>query len=362
MLMITGGAGYIGSHTTLELLRAGHEVVILDNLVNSRQEAVQRIATLAGRAPRFVQGDVRDRPLLDRLLRELPITGVLHFAGLKAVGESVQHPLRYFDNNVGGTLVLCQAMAAAGVHQLVFSSSATIYGHCTPPISESCPTAEPTNPYGQSKLMAEQVLRGLATADPHWSIAVLRYFNPIGAHPSGLIGEDPQGTPNNLVPYLLQVASGRRPWLEIYGDDYPTADGTGVRDYLHVQDLARGHLAALNALAERPGVSLWNLGTGRGHSVREVVATLERQLGRTIPCRVAPRRAGDVTLCWADPDKAWRELGWRAERELSTMLEDAWRWQSLNPQGYRKTAKATIAVEEPVQEKEPSRAPNSRFA
>lgn len=362
MLMITGGAGYIGSHTTLELLRAGHEVVILDNLVNSRVEAVQRLTTLAGRAPVFVRGDVRDRALLDRLFHELPITGVLHFAGLKAVGESVQHPLRYFDNNVGGTLVLCQAMAAAGVHQLVFSSSATVYGHCIPPISESCPTAEPTNPYGQSKLMAEQVLRGLAGADPRWSIAVLRYFNPIGAHPSGLIGEDPQGTPNNLVPYLLQVANGRRPWLDVYGDNYPTPDGTGIRDYIHVQDLARGHLAALTALAERPGVSTWNLGTGRGHSVKEVVATLEQQLGRDIPCHFAPRRAGDVAQCWADPEKAWQELGWRAERSLATMLEDAWRWQSLNPHGYRQTTKAAIAVEEVLEKEQRASEPATRSA
>lgn len=335
MILVTGGAGYIGSHAVLELLGAGHEVLVLDNLCNSSAQVLPRLERLAGRSLAFVQGDVRNRRLLDRLFQQHPIEAVLHFAGLKAVGESVREPLRYFETNVAGSIALCRAMGRAGVFRLVFSSSATVYGESVSmPIREDAPTGIPTNPYGQSKLMAENVLKGLAQSDPRWSIAILRYFNPIGAHPSGLIGEDPDGIPNNLLPYMLQVAIGRLKRLSVYGDDYPTADGTGVRDYIHVVDLARGHLMALQRLAGTPGASVWNLGTGRGHSVLEMIRAFERVSGRPLPYRIAARRPGDVAQCWADPGKAERELGWRAERDLTCMLRDAWRWQVKNPHGY----------------------------
>lgn len=335
MILVTGGAGYIGSHAVLELLLAGHEVLVLDNLCNSSHIALRRVERLAGRAPRFVRGDVRNRALLTTLFGAYPVTAVLHFAGLKAVGESVREPLRYYDTNVSGSILLCQAMAAAGIFKLVFSSSATVYGDSpTMPIDENCATGLPANPYGQSKLMAENVLRGLAASDPRWSIALLRYFNPIGAHPSGLIGEDPHGTPNNLLPYMLQVAIGRRRQLSVYGCDYPTPDGTGIRDYIHVLDLTRGHLQALQRLDAVPGVSIWNLGTGRGYSVREMIDAFEHIIGRSLPHSYQPRRAGDIAQCWSDPGKALRELGWRAERDLPCMLADAWRWQCRNPHGY----------------------------
>ncbi|MGB6243158.1 MAG: UDP-glucose 4-epimerase GalE [Castellaniella sp.] len=334
-LLITGGAGYIGSHTVLELLSTGHDVLVLDNLSNSSRESLARVAALTGRTPGFVQGDVRDRTLLDRLFTQHDISGVVHFAGLKAVGESVREPLRYYDNNVTGTLTLCQAMMAADVHRLVFSSSATVYGDpASTPISEACPTGQPTNPYGRSKLMVEQILQDLAAADPRWSIALLRYFNPAGAHASGRIGEDPRGTPNNLLPYISQVAVGRLAQVSVFGGDYPTPDGTGIRDYIHVVDLALGHLAALDYLQRHPGLQAWNLGTGTGYSVLDMIHAFEAACGHAIAYTIAPRRAGDIAACWADPGKAARDLGWRAQRGLAQMMADTWRWQSGNPDGY----------------------------
>ncbi|MER1966896.1 UDP-glucose 4-epimerase GalE [Castellaniella sp. GW247-6E4] len=334
-LLITGGAGYIGSHTVVELLEAGQEVIVLDNLANSSRASLQRVAQITGREPQLIEGDVRDARLLDRLFAEHPVEAVVHFAGLKAVGESVRHPLDYYDNNVGGSLALCQAMARAGVRRLAFSSSATVYGApADMPIPETCPIGIPTNPYGQSKRMVEDMLNDLVASDPRWSIALLRYFNPVGAHPSGLIGEDPDGIPNNLLPYITQVAVGRLERLAVFGDDYPTIDGTGVRDYIHVVDLARGHLAALGFLSTHPGIHAWNLGTGTGYSVLQIIEAFERASGRPVPYTIAPRRPGDVAQCWSDPAKAMRELGWRATLGLDRMMEDAWRWQSGNPAGY----------------------------
>lgn len=334
-VLVTGGAGYIGSHTTLALLQAGYDVVVLDNLSNSSTQALIRVAQLADRQAGFVQGDVRDKALVRDVLRRHHVVAVLHFAGLKAVGESVEQPLRYYDNNVSGSLALCEAMAEAGVFRLVFSSSATVYGEPSEmPISERTPTGRPTNPYGRSKLMVEELLRDLARSDPRWRIAVLRYFNPVGAHESGLIGEDPLGIPNNLLPYISQVAVGRLNELAVFGDDYSTPDGTGVRDYIHVVDLADGHLCALQALNKRTGWHVWNLGTGRGYSVLEMVQAFERASGRRVPFRIAPRRPGDIAACWSDPAKARDELNWTARRGLARMMEDAWRWQSRNPHGY----------------------------
>jgi UDP-glucose 4-epimerase len=335
-VLVTGGAGYIGSHTTLALLEAGYRVVVVDNLSNSAPESLKRVAQLAGRSAELVVGDIRDRALLDRLFATENFQAVLHFAGLKAVGESVSKPLEYFENNVAGSVNLCLAMAAAGVFQLVFSSSATVYGDpASVPIREDFPTGQPTNPYGRSKLMVEEILRDLASSDARWSIALLRYFNPVGAHASGLIGEDPNGIPNNLVPFVSQVAIGRLEQLSIFGDDYPTPDGTGVRDYIHVSDLADGHLKALQAIEQLSGVRTWNLGTGRGYSVLDVVRGFERASGRAIPMKIVPRRPGDVAACWADPALAAEQLGWRADRDLDCMLQDAWRWQQQNPNGYR---------------------------
>lgn len=336
MILVTGGAGYIGSHVVLALLEAGREVLVLDNLSNSSVESLRRVEGLCGRTPRFVEGDIRDRGLLDRLFAEYPIDAVMHFAGLKAVGESVQQPLRYYENNVAGSVTLFQAMAAANVFRLVFSSSATVYGEAPQmPIREDFPTGTPTNPYGRSKLMVEEILRDLSVSEPRWSIALLRYFNPVGAHPSGLIGEDPQGIPNNLLPYISQVAIGKLRELAVFGDDYPTVDGTGVRDYIHVMDLADGHLKALDALMSRSGINVWNLGTGTGYSVLEMVRAFEEASGRPVPFCIAPRRAGDIAECWADPSRAECELGWRANRGLKEMMADTWRWQSGNPAGYR---------------------------
>jgi len=336
LVLVTGGAGYIGSHTTLALLQAGHDVVVLDNLCNSSAESLKRVAQLAGRTPVFVEGDIRDRAVLDRLFSEYTVDAVLHFAGLKAVGESVAQPLRYYDNNVHGSQVLLQACADAEVFNIVFSSSATVYGEpAQMPIPETCPVGQPTNPYGRSKLMVEDMLRDLALSDPRWRVALLRYFNPVGAHKSGLIGEDPNGIPNNLLPYIAQVAVGKLPELAVFGNDYPTPDGTGVRDYIHVVDLAEGHLRALEALQTRTGAHVWNLGTGQGYSVLDIVRAFEAASGKPVPYRIAPRRPGDIATCYADPTKAERELGWKAQRSLDEMMRDAWRWQSMNPNGFK---------------------------
>jgi UDP-glucose 4-epimerase len=333
-ILVTGGAGYIGSITTVQLLAAGLDAVILDNFANSKPAVLTRIERVAGRPPAFVQGDVRDRMLLERVLRERQIDAVIHFAGLKAVGESVSMPLAYYDNNVHGTVQLLEAMHAANVRTMVFSSSATVYGDAAKmPLHEGLPTAA-TNPYGRTKLMIEQILADVAASDPSWSMTALRYFNPVGAHESGLIGEDPQGVPNNLMPYIAQVAVGRLPRLRVFGDDYPTPDGTGVRDYIHVVDLADGHLAALRYAHGRPGMHVFNLGTGRGNSVLEMLAAFGRACGRELPYEVVPRRPGDVAACWADPTRAEQTLGWRAARTLEQMCADTWRWQSMNPGGY----------------------------
>lgn len=333
-IMVTGGAGYIGSHAVVELVQAGHEVVVVDNLCNGSEEAIRRVGRITGKPVHFVECDIRDRQSLDAVFEEHAINAVIHFAGLKAVGESVGKPLAYYDNNVNGTLVLCQAMAAAGVYRIIFSSSATVYGTEAPvPYLESRSRGTNSNPYGTSKAMVEKVLEDLASADERWSVALLRYFNPIGAHPSGLIGEDPQGIPNNLMPFIAQVAVGRRDELTIFGKDYPTNDGTCERDYLHVVDLAVGHLKALKAL-EAPGVSVYNLGTGQGISVFDMVKSFTRVTGVDVPYRIGDRRPGDLPAFWADASKAERELGWATEKSLDDMIADTWRWQSANPQGY----------------------------
>lgn len=340
-VLVTGGAGYIGSHTVVELLGAGHEVLVLNNHCNSSPTALDRVARIVTDASRqapqllAIEGDIRDRVLLDRLFTQHRIDSVIHFAGLKAVGESVAQPLTYYENNVAGTVTLCQAMQAAGVLSLVFSSSATVYGEPPEmPIREDFPTAAPTNPYGRSKLMVEELLQDLVRSDARWSIALLRYFNPAGAHASGLIGEDPRGIPNNLVPYISQVASGQRDKLLVFGGDYPTPDGTGVRDYIHVVDLALGHLAALSWIRRNQGAGIWNLGTGQGYSVLEMVRAVEQASGRSIPYAIVARRPGDIAEGWADPTRAELELGWKAVRGLEEMMADTWRWQSMNPQGY----------------------------
>lgn len=333
-ILVTGGAGYIGSHACVELLAAGHQVVVLDNLSNGKAAALDRVKLITNREALFVRGDIRDRALLDSLFAAHGFDAVLHFAGLKAVGESVGQPLRYYQNNVAGSAVLFEAMAAAGVKTLVFSSSATVYGDpASVPIREDFPTGA-TNPYGRSKLMIEEMLQDLAAADPEWRVAALRYFNPVGAHESGRIGEDPAGTPNNLMPYVAQVAIGKLPRLQVFGGDYPTPDGTGVRDYIHVVDLVQGHLAALDYLRAHTGMLTVNLGTGRGYSVLDVVRSFERASGRRVPYDIVARRPGDVAQCYADPSLAARILGWRAARDLDAMCADAWAWQQANPDGY----------------------------
>lgn len=334
MILVTGGAGYIGSHTVVELLTANLDLLILDNFSNSSPRVVDAVERIAGRRPLVVDGDIRDKDGLRRIFDEHAIDGVVHFAGLKAVGESVDCPLRYYDNNVAGSLALFGAMADAGVFRLVFSSSATVYGDPrSVPIREDFPL-QATSPYGRTKLMIEEMLRDLAAADPRWRVALLRYFNPVGAHSSGMIGEDPQGVPNNLMPFVAQVAVGRRRELSVFGGDYPTPDGTGVRDYIHVVDLARGHLAALNVLDKLAGAVPINLGTGRGHSVLEVVAAFESASGRRVPFRIVDRRPGDIAACYADASLARELLGWSAGRSMATMCEDSWRWQSTNPLGF----------------------------
>jgi UDP-glucose 4-epimerase len=335
-ILVTGGAGYIGSHTTLALLQAGFDVIVLDNLCNASVESLGRVEQLAGRAPVFVKGDIRDGVILGNLFAKHQVQAVLHFAGLKAVGESVDQPIRYYENNVGGAITLCRAMAAAGVFTLVFSSSATVYGDpVTVPISEDQQLGNTSNPYGRSKFMVELFLDDLAASDPRWRVALLRYFNPVGAHESGQIGEDPRGTPNNLLPYITQVAVGKLPELRVFGNDYPTEDGTGVRDYIHVVDLAEGHLAALKALHSRKGIHTWNLGTGRGYSVLQLIKAFEAVSGQLIPYHIAKRRPGDIATCYANPAKAAAELGWTAKRDLFTMMSDSWRWQMMNPDGYK---------------------------
>ncbi|MBU0753216.1 MAG: UDP-glucose 4-epimerase GalE [Gammaproteobacteria bacterium] len=331
-ILVTGGAGYIGSHTVVELLAAGHHVTVLDNLCNSKASVIDRIETIAGKRPVFVQADVRNRAALTQIL---PGTdAVIHFAGLKAVGESVAQPLRYYDNNVGGSVVLLDAMAETRVKTIVFSSSATVYAASEPPPwAESVPLG-PINPYGRSKLMVEDMLRDLNVADPGWRIGLLRYFNPVGAHASGLIGEDPNGIPSNLLPYVAQVAVGKLARLQVFGGDYPTPDGTGVRDYIHVVDLALGHLAALDYLRQQPGPLTVNLGTGRGYSVLEVVRAFERASGQHVPFDIVDRRSGDAPSYYADVAMAQEAIGWRAERDINAMCADAWRWQSANPAGY----------------------------
>ncbi|TAL72098.1 MAG: UDP-glucose 4-epimerase GalE [Burkholderiaceae bacterium] len=333
-ILITGGAGYIGSHTAVTLMEAGHRVVLVDNLCNSSARVLDRLRRLCGDAFEFVQADVRDGAALDALFEHRTIASVIHFAGLKAVGESVAQPLRYFDHNVGGTISLLQAMERAGVRRLVFSSSATVYGDpASVPIPETAPLTA-TNPYGRTKLVCEDLLRELTHADARWQVAILRYFNPVGAHESGLIGEAPSGVPNNLMPYITQVAVGQRDALNIFGNDWPTPDGTGVRDYIHVMDLARGHLAALRYLEREQKSLTVNLGTGTGVSVQQLVDTFARVTGHPIAHRHVARRPGDVAACWADTTLARKLLGWQAEHDLARMCEDAWRWQAMNPGGY----------------------------
>ena len=327
-ILVTGGMGYIGSHTCVELLKAGHDVLVYDNLSNSNPGVGDKVARISGRKVAFIEGDIRDRAAMQAAFASSPIDAVIHFAGLKAVGESVAQPLRYYDNNVYGSLVLFETMARFGVKTLVFSSSATVYGDpASVPIVEDFPLSA-TNPYGRSKLMIEEMLRDLSVSDPTWRIALLRYFNPVGAHESGLIGEEPNGIPNNLVPYIAQVADGRREFLSVYGGDYPTPDGTGMRDYIHVVDLAIGHVKTLTRLATGPGVVTYNLGTGRGNSVLEMVRAFEHACGKPIPYKIVDRRPGDIAKCYADPVRAQTELDWKAERDVAQMCADAWRYQS----------------------------------
>lgn len=335
-VLVTGGAGYIGSHTSVQLLEAGYEVVIIDNLCNSSAEAVRRIGELAGKEPVFYEADLRDEAVLDEIFTEHKIDSVIHFAGLKAVGESVEKALLYYENNIGSTISLCNAMTKYGVKKLVFSSSATVYGMPkTVPIKEDFPLSC-TNPYGRTKLMIEEILRDLYVSDNEWDIALLRYFNPVGAHKSGRIGEDPKDIPNNLMPYISQVAIGRLEYLRVFGNDYDTPDGTGVRDYIHVEDLAAGHLKALEKLESNPGVVVYNLGTGNGYSVLQMREAFEKACGRPVPFKICDRRPGDIATCYADPALAEKELGFVAKRGIDEMCEDTWRWQQQNPNGYDK--------------------------
>ena len=334
-ILVTGGTGYIGSHTVIQLLNAGYETVIVDNLCNSSKECLTRVEELTGKSVKFYEADIRDSAALDRIFAENKIDSVIHFAGLKAVGESVAKPVEYYDNNICGTLTLIEAMRDAGVKNIVFSSSATVYGDpAFVPITEECPKGNPTNPYGQTKSMLEQILSDVYKADNSWNVILLRYFNPIGAHKSGRIGENPNGIPNNLMPYITQVAVGKLDHLNVFGDDYKTHDGTGVRDYIHVVDLADGHVCAIRKLEENPGLAIYNLGTGNGYSVLDIIKSFEKATGKKIPYVIGPRRSGDIDECYADASKAKKELGWEAKYGIDDMCRDAWNWQSQNPNGY----------------------------
>ena len=334
-VLVTGGAGYIGSHTCVELLENGYDVVVMDNLYNSNKKAVDRVEQITGKKVNFYCVDMLDRDGVDQIFQKENIDSVIHFAGYKAVGESVRKPLEYYHNNITGTLILCDVMRKYEVKNIIFSSSATVYGDpAFVPITEECPKGKITNPYGQTKGMLEQILTDLHVADPEWNVVLLRYFNPIGAHKAGVIGEDPKGIPNNLVPYIAQVAVGKLEKLGVFGNDYDTPDGTGVRDYIHVVDLAKGHVKAMKKFQEEPQVRIYNLGTGKGYSVLDVLHAFEKACGKTLPYEIKPRRAGDIATCYADPSKAKRELGWEAEYGIEEMCQDSWRWQSMNPNGY----------------------------
>lgn len=335
-ILVAGGAGYIGTHTCVELLERGYEVVVVDNFYNSSEEALDRVREITGKSLKFYKGDILNREDLNPIFEQENIEAVINFAGLKAVGESVYKPLEYYHNNITGTLVLCDVMRSHGCKNMIFSSSATVYGDPAEiPITENCPQGEITNPYGRTKAMLEQILTDLHTGDPQWNIMLLRYFNPIGAHCSGLIGEDPKGIPNNLVPYIAQVAVGKLDCLGVFGDDYDTPDGTGVRDYIHVVDLAVGHVKAIEKLNNSQGVHIYNLGTGVGYSVLDVVKAYEKASGKKVPYQVKPRRAGDIATCYCDASKAEAELKWTAKRGIEEMCADSWKWQSMNPDGYR---------------------------
>lgn len=333
-ILVTGGAGYIGSHTCVELLNAGYEIIVVDNLINSSAKALERVEEITGKKFAFYNVDLLDKTALDNIFEKESIDSVIHFAGLKAVGESVSMPLEYYYNNITGTLVLCEVMRKHGIKDIVFSSSATVYGDPeTVPIKEDFPLSV-TNPYGRTKLIIENLLEDLYVSDNSWNIIILRYFNPVGAHKSGKIGEDPKNIPNNLVPYITQVAIGKLKYLGVFGNDYDTPDGTGVRDYIHVVDLAKGHLSALEKLSEKPGILIYNLGTGKGYSVLDMVKSFEKACGKPIKYKILPRRPGDIATCYADPSKAKEELGWEATKGLDEMCEDSWRWQKNNPDGY----------------------------
>lgn len=335
-ILVTGGAGYIGSHTCVELLEAGYDVIVVDNLSNSSEESLKRVEKITGKRIKFYQSDIADKEAMEKIFKENNISGVIHFAGLKAVGESVQKPLEYYQNNISGTLNMCEVMREHGVKNIIFSSSATVYGDPeTVPITEQCPKGQCTNPYGWTKSMLEQILTDIQRADSEWNVIILRYFNPIGAHKSGMIGEDPNGIPNNLMPYVMKVAIGELPHVNVFGDDYSTPDGTGVRDYIHVVDLAVGHVKAIKKIEENPGVKVYNLGTGNGYSVLEVIDNVSKAVGKEIPYVIAERRAGDIAECYSDAALAKTELGWEAQYGIKEMCEDSWNWQKNNPKGYK---------------------------